>query len=73
MLTVSDQIGRCELKAGEYGDVTHYFQAMITGNYKSHRLQIGYGRTRAGFNGNGGVCRYIPASKGFTVSYNYNF
>lgn len=73
MFTISDQIGRCEPTAGEYGDVTHYFQAMVTGNYKSHRLQIGYGRTRAGYNCNGGVCRYIPASKGFTVSYNYNF
>lgn len=73
MFTVSDQIGRCEPQAGIYGDVTHYYQAMVTGNYKSHRLQIGYGRTRAGYNCNGGVCRYIPASKGFTVSYNYNF
>jgi len=73
MFTVSDQIGRCEPQSGIYGDVTHYFQGMITGNYKSHRLQVGYGRTRAGYNCNGGVCRYIPASKGFTVSYNYKF
>lgn len=73
MFTVSDQIGKCEPESGVYGETTHYYQFMVTGNYKSHRLQLGYGRTRAGYNCNGGVCRYIPASKGFTVSYNYNF
>lgn len=73
MFTVSDQIGRCEPESGVYGDVTHYYQAMVTGNLGSHRLQLGYGRTRAGYNCNGGVCRYIPASKGVTISYNYNF
>lgn len=73
MFTVSDQIGKCEPESGEYGERTHYYNIMVTGNYKSHRLQLGYGRTRAGYNCNGGVCRYIPASKGFTVSYNYNF
>jgi len=73
MFTVSDQIGKCEPTPGEYGDVTHYYNVSVTGNYKSHRLQLGYGRTRAGYNCNGGVCRYIPASKGVTLSYNYNF
>ena len=34
---------------------------------------IGYGRTRAGFNCSGGVCRYVPATRGFQISYNYNF
>ncbi|MGM9804123.1 MAG: DUF6029 family protein [Muribaculaceae bacterium] len=51
----------------------HYYQGFVTYNAGSHRLQLGYGRTRAGFNCAGGVCRYVPASKGFTVSYNYNF
>ena len=45
----------------------------MTFNYKSHRIQAGYGRTRAGYNCSGGVCRYVPAQKGFTISYNYNF
>ena len=45
----------------------------VTFNYGAHRLQVGYGRTRAGFNCTGGVCRYVPASKGVTLSYNYNF
>ena len=51
----------------------HYYQAFITSNWNAHRIQIGYGRTRAGYNCSGGVCRYIPAYKGLTLSYNYNF
>ncbi len=66
MFTVSD-----EYNCGETG--LHYYQLYATYNYSSHRLQLGYGRTRAGYNCSGGVCRYVPASKGFTLSYNYNF
>ena len=66
MFTVSDLWNVGETK-------THYYQALVTFNIKSHRLQAGYGRTRAGYNCSGGVCRYVPATKGFTLSYNYNF
>ena len=52
---------------------THYYQGSVTYNYKSHRIQLGYVRNRAGFNCSGGVCRRVPASKGVTLSYNYNF
>jgi len=66
MVTVSD-MWNC-------GDTdTHYYQGLVTYNIGSHRLQAGYGRTRAGFNCSGGVCRYVPAQRGFTLSYNYNF
>lgn len=51
----------------------HYYMGAITGNYKANRLMIGYGRTRAGYNCAGGVCRYVPAFRGFQISYNYNF
>ncbi len=51
----------------------HYWQTYVTYNIKSHRIQLGWGRTRAGYNCSGGVCRYIPQTKGFTLSYNYNF
>lgn len=66
MFTISDQwnCGETDL---------HYYMASVTFNMGSHRIQAGYGRTRAGFNCSGGVCRYVPASKGFTLSYNYNF
>lgn len=51
----------------------HYYMFSVTGNYKSNRLMLGYGRTRAGYNCSGGVCRYVPASRGFQITYNYNF
>jgi len=66
MITVSD-----EYNVGET-DI-HYYQGSVTFNTGAHRIQAGYGRTRAGFNCSGGVCRYVPATKGFTLSYNYNF
>ena len=66
MFTVSDQwnCGETDL---------HYYQALVTYNLKAHRFQLGYGRTDDGFNCSGGVCRWVPASKGFTFSYNYTF
>lgn len=51
----------------------HYYQALVTYSLKSHRIQAGYGRTDAGFNCSGGVCRWVPATRGFTLSYNYSF
>lgn len=52
---------------------THYYLGAVTANYKANRLMIGYGRTRAGYNCAGGVCRYVPAFRGLQISYNYNF
>lgn len=52
---------------------THYYNFGVAGNYKANRLALSYGRTRAGFNCAGGVCRYVPATRGFQVSYNYTF
>ena len=66
MVTVSDMWNCGDTK-------THYYQGLLTWNYGQHRIQAGYGRTRAGYNCSGGVCRWIPASKGFTIAYNYNF
>ena len=51
----------------------HYYMGSVTFNYNAHRLMLSYGRTRAGFNCAGGVCRYVPASRGVQLSYNYNF
>ena len=51
----------------------NYYNAMVTYNYKANRFTLGYGRTRAGYNCSGGVCRWVPASKGFSISYNYTF
>lgn len=75
MVTVSD-MWNCGDSAPEYYEENthnHYYQGLVTYNIKSHRLQLGYGLTRAGYNCSGGVCRYVPATKGVTMSYNYNF
>lgn len=66
MFTVSDEYNCGETKI-------HYYLGSVTFTTGAHRLQVGYGRTRAGYNCSGGVCRYVPASKGVTISYNYNF
>lgn len=52
---------------------THYYSGGVSYNWCSHRLQVAYGRTRAGYNCSGGVCRYVPASRGITLSYNVIF
>ncbi len=51
----------------------HYYMFTLTGNYRNNRLMLGYGRTREGFNCSGGVCRFMPATRGFQIVYNYNF
>ena len=51
----------------------HYYNVSAVFTHKAHRLQLGYGRTRAGYTCAGGVCREVPASKGATISYTYNF
>ena len=66
MFTVSDMWNTGET------DI-HYYMASVTASFKAHRLMVGYGKTRAGYNCSGGVCRYVPASKGLNVSYNYTF
>ena len=74
MLTISDMYNAKVPNTDETAtSKQHYY--MFTGcfTHKSHRLQVGYGKTRAGYNCSGGVCRYVPASKGLQVSYNYIF
>ena len=75
MFTISDMwnCGDSDMDAYPENTHHHYYQGLVTFNTGAHRLQAGYGRTRAGFNCSGGVCRWIPAQKGFTLSYNYSF
>ena len=37
------------------------------------RLQVGYGRQNEGLFCVGGVCRFVPASNGLTVSFSHSF
>ena len=66
MITISDQFNVNQSH-------THYYMGQVTFTTGSHLIQLGYGRVQEGYNCSGGVCRYVPASKGFTLSYNYNF
>ena len=81
MFTVSDQFNAhvpmhnadgSENEAGGTNKV-HYLMGSVTYTHGAHRLQVGYGKTRAGYNCSGGVCRYVPASKGLQASYTFNF
>ena len=73
MFTISDQYNAHVVDAEGNENKVHYFQGLVTFTQKSHRLSVGYGKTRAGYNCSGGVCRYVPAQKGVTASYTYNF
>lgn len=70
MVGVSDQWNVGNADAGKR---YHYYMVNVTGNYRNNRLMLGYGRTREGFNCSGGICRYVPATRGFQLSYSYNF
>lgn len=51
----------------------NFYNVMVTYNLKSNRFTLGYGRTREGYNCSGGVCRWVPETKGFSLTYNYTF
>ncbi len=72
MFTLSDMYGRPFVNGG-YGDKEHYYLGSVTYTKDAHRLMVGYGRTRAGYNCSGGVCRWVPASKGVQLTYNFTF
>ena len=69
MISISDEYNT-EIHGGTD---THYFNFLAVWNYKSSRLQLGYGRTSEGLNCTGGVCRKVPAQRGFTASWYYVF
>lgn len=73
MFTVSDQFNAHVRDANGEEHKVHYYQALVTFTQKAHRLSVGYGKTRAGYNCSGGVCRYVPAQKGLTASYTFNW
>lgn len=56
---------------GETG--THYYMFGVAGTYKNNRLMLSYGRTRAGYDCSGGLCRPVPAMHGFKINYTFNF
>ena len=51
----------------------HYYTIAATYTHGAHRLMAGYTKTREGFNCSGGVCRYVPAQEGVTLTYNFTW
>lgn len=61
-----------------YGNATedlrlHYFYATFGYIKGATRISAGYGRQRAGLFCVGGVCRFVPASNGLTLSFTQSF
>lgn len=51
----------------------HYVNAQATYLRGASRIAIGYGKQRAGIFCVGGVCRFVPATNGFTLSITSSF
>ena len=61
-------IGHAPLATNE-----HFYNVSATYTNGAHRLQLGYCKTKDGYNCAGGVCRYVPQQKGITLSYNFSW
>jgi len=54
-------------------DRIHYIYGSIGYIKDATRITVGYGRQRAGLFCVGGVCRFVPASNGLTLSFTQSF
>lgn len=52
---------------------THYYSGSVSYTRKNTRLQLSYGRNRAGYVCSGGVCRYTPAYTGANLTVTSSF
>ena len=55
------------------GQRVHYLYGTIGRIEGAHRLSIGYGKRREGIFCIGGVCRAVPASNGFEITFTSSF
>ena len=51
----------------------HYYSGNNRLVKDSHRIELRYGKVRAGLFCVGGVCRVVPASNGFSINFTYSF
>ncbi len=65
MLSFSEQYNIGETKK-------HYMMGSVTYTHGAHRVSLSAGKTRAGMNCSGGVCRVVPETQGFYLSYSTN-
>ncbi|MEL7221116.1 MAG: DUF6029 family protein, partial [Bacteroidota bacterium] len=54
-------------------DKVHYYQTGFSYSNRATRLALNYGRQRGGLICVGGVCRFVPAATGFTLSLSTSF
>lgn len=55
------------------GTGNNYYEVLGTYAYRANRFTFGYGKVKEGYNCSGGVCRWVPQTEGFKVSYSYTF
>lgn len=74
-LFVSDMYNnqRVETEYNQYLDKLHYYSVGASYTYDRTRVQLSYGRNRAGMVCSGGVCRYTPAYTGFNLLLSTSF
>lgn len=72
MFTLSDTYNLSKTEANDFKRL-NYYEALVTYNYRANRFTLGYGRIRGGYNCSGGVCRWVPPYRGFSLTYNYTF
>ena len=51
----------------------HYYLVSAGYTYNTSRVFLSYGRQREGILCVGGVCRYVPAASGFTLTVTSSF
>jgi len=51
----------------------HYYLVSLGYTYNTSRISFSYGRQREGILCVGGVCRYVPAASGLTLTVNSSF
>lgn len=51
----------------------NYPLANVAYSIGAHRIQLTAGKQRAGYNCAGGICRYVPQTKGIALAYTSNF
>lgn len=61
------------IDGGNSGKLLHYYQAGVSFTHSRYRVQLSYGRNRAGTVCSGGVCRYQPAYTGGNLSFTASF
>lgn len=65
MITVTDNYN--------IGQKENYYEVLGSYTYRANRFTFGYGKIKEGYNCSGGVCRWVPQTEGFKVTYNYTF